>query len=217
MHVLFRVLVWSSCLLLPLTLVADLSDTQSLMPSLSQDSVGFHTSDAITPYARYRASPIKKKRRLRGVVGISSDVLDNTLHPGGYVAAQVRFDDYFTEIGVLGQRLPQAGTAQPDKTRYLTTVRFTMNQPISPYGMIGFNPFQWLEGAENVKIDLHAQAGVSWQNPSSSLRIDAYGAMYSFESRRPYDPAESWFDRDRKGDFVRSTQWGVGLRLSLMF
>ncbi|MEN3158980.1 hypothetical protein ABC502_11405 [Alkalimonas sp. NCh-2] len=187
------------------------------MPSRIQDAYDFHARDAITPYVRYRASPIKKKQRLHGVMGVSTDLLDDTLHRGGYVAAQVRFADYFTEIGVLGQRLPRAGAEQPDKTRYFMTVRFTLNQPISPYGMIGFNPLQWLDSVEEMRLDLHAQAGLSWQSSGSSLRLDAYGAMYSFESRRPYDPTESRFDRDRKGDFVRSTQWGAGLRLSLMF
>ena len=222
MSVLFRSLVWSSCLLLPLSLAAASSDASPTVPALSllasSDSTpGFQARDVITPYSRYRASPIKKKQRLHGVVGVSTDLLNDTLHPGGYLAAQVRFADYFTEIGVLGQRLPRAGAELPDKTRYFMTVRFTMNQPIGPYAMIGLNPLQWLDGAEDMRLDLHAQAGLSWQSSGSLLRLDAYGAMYSFESRRPYDPRESMFDRERKGEFVRSTQWGAGLRLSLMF
>ncbi|MEE2024983.1 MULTISPECIES: hypothetical protein [Alkalimonas] len=205
---------------LPLTLVAGPTDSHSSVSSRIQDAHGFHARDAITPYVRYRASPIQKKRRFHGVVGVSADVLDDTLHPGGYLAVQGRSDDFFTEIGVLGQRLPRSGTEQPDKTRYFMTVRLSMNQPIGPYGMIGFNPLQWLQwldSEEDMRLDLHAQAGLSWQSSGSLLRLDAYGAMYSFESRRPYDPTESRFDRDRKGDFVRSTQWGAGLRFSLMF
>ncbi|MCC5824529.1 hypothetical protein [Alkalimonas sp.] len=174
-------------------------------------------SDAITPYYQRRSPSSRNKDRFHWVIGVHSDWIDDAPYPGVYLAAQARFSDYFTEIGVLGQRLPRDGADVQGKTRYFMTVRFTMNQPISPYGMIGANPLQWLFDSGDMRLDLHAQAGLSWQDPSAMLRVDAYGAMYSFETRRPYDPTETWFDQERRGNFERTTEWALGLRLSLMF
>lgn len=176
------------------------------------------TNVADTFYAtpRYQANTSSRSSRFGWVIGVQTEWMDAAPYMGQYLAVQAMQTGYYTEIGVFAQRLPRDGDDMPDKTRYFMSVRFGMDNTVSPYAKLGFNPLQLINDSDELRLDLHAEGGVSWQLPQF-LRLDFYGAVHSFEYRTPYDPNLNTVDRAWQPTFQRQNHLAVGVRVNLVF
>ncbi|MCH8538458.1 MAG: hypothetical protein LAT66_11910 [Alkalimonas sp.] len=176
------------------------------------------TNAADTSYATpsYQTYTSARSSRFGWVIAAQTEWMDAAPYTGLYLAAQAMQAGYYTEIGVFGQRLPRDGDGMPDKTRYFMSVRFGMDSTISPYAKLGFNPLHLFNDSDEMRLDMHAQAGISWQLPQL-FRLDLYGAVHSLEYRRPYDPNLHAFDRGMQSSFQRQNQFAAGVRINMVF